>query len=72
MTDPYVYVMLHKYKHLERVKEAEHDRLVQSLSRPTLRMQRLMDLSRRMVKWWTLRHLLKTETPVIEGKVVMP
>jgi hypothetical protein len=72
MTDPYLYILLHKYKHIEHVKEAQKDRLVQSISHPSIQMQKLTELSNRMFRRWTTRRQMTPETPVIEGNVAMP
>ena len=72
MTDPYLYVMLHKSKHLERVKEAEQDRLVQFVTPRSVQMQALMELSKGVLIWWKNRYPSTPNTHAIEGKVVLP
>ena len=72
MTDPYLYVMLHKHKHLERVKEAEQDRLVQLVTSRSIQMQALIEFSRSVSMWWKNRLPSTPKTHAIEGKVIMP
>ena len=72
MLDPYTYILLHKYQRLDRLKQAEQDRLLQNISQPATQLPSVKELSRLFSNWWTHRHQLQEENHLVEGEVVLP
>ncbi len=72
MMDPNLCIMLHKYQHLERVKQAEHERLVQVISHSAIQVHGMMELHRLFLQWRTRRQKVAKEHHLVEGKVVIP
>ena len=70
--DPYLHALMHKYQHVERVKQAERERLIATINQPSIKFQSLEELSRQITSWWTRLHRVAKDKRVVEGKVVMP
>jgi hypothetical protein len=72
MLDPNTYILLHKYQQSERIKQAEHEHLLQAISYPSLQVLCMMELSKMYSNWRTRRSQKAEENRLVEGKVVMP
>ncbi len=70
--DPYLHALMHKYQHVERMKQSERERLIKTINQPAIKFQSLNELSRQITSWWTRRRRVTKDNRVVEGKVVMP
>ncbi len=52
MMHPYKHEMLHKSDHKERIGQAEHERLLMTLSYPTMNVHAMQALSGLVSQWW--------------------
>lgn len=72
MLDPQTYILLHKYQQVDRMKQVEENRLLQNVEQPSNQLPNLSVLSRLISNWWSERHQTRKETPLVNGKIVMP
>lgn len=72
MLHPYKHEMLHKSDHEERIRKAEHERLVMTLSYPTANVQAMQTLSGLVSRWWANRWRMTNQPATHENTVVVP
>lgn len=72
MLHPYKHQLLHKNDLRERLKQVEHDRLVQLVSLQPSQTQLAIRLSKIIRIWWTKRWNILKENRIAGGKIVMP
>jgi hypothetical protein len=74
MSDPYIYLLLHKYQKREYIRRAEQERLLLDTNRPVtrLRLTSLHKFSHMIVRWWTQHRQTAEDNRLADGKVVMP
>ncbi|MCA0452470.1 MAG: hypothetical protein LCI00_00670 [Chloroflexi bacterium] len=71
MLHPYKHEMLHKVEHERRIKAAEQERLLQTISHPATHVQAMVVLSGLVSRWWVTRWQ-QTSERATEGTVVTP
>lgn len=70
MLHPYQHELLHKYDREERLKAAEQERLLQTISHPANHVQAMVVFSGLVSRWWVNRWQETNEHTAAEGTVV--